>query len=51
MIRNALAMGADKGIHVMTDMTTDQELQPLGVAKIFRHVMEENQFDMAFLGK
>ena len=26
VIRNALAMGADKGIHVLTDMTTDQEL-------------------------
>ena len=24
VIRNALAMGADKGIHVVTDMTTDQ---------------------------
>ena len=23
VIRNALAMGADAGIHVMTDMTTD----------------------------
>ena len=26
VIRNALAMGADKGIHVQTDMSTDQEL-------------------------
>ena len=51
VIRNALAMGADKGIHVQTDMSTDQELQPLAVAKIFRHVMEENQFDLALLGK
>ena len=24
VIRNALAMGADKGIHVITDMSTDQ---------------------------
>ena len=44
-------MGADKGIHVMTDMKIDQELQPLAVAKVFRHVMEENQFDLALLGK
>lgn len=44
-------MGADKGIHVQTDMSTDQELQPLAVAKVFRHVMEENQFDLALLGK
>jgi hypothetical protein len=26
VIRNALAMGADSGIHVITDMATDQEL-------------------------
>ena len=51
VIRNALAMGADKGIHVITDMTTDQQLQPLAVAKIFRHVMEEEKFDLALLGK
>ena len=44
-------MGADKGIHVMTDMKIDQELQPLAVAKVLRHVMEENQFDLALLGK
>lgn len=51
VIRNALAMGADRGIHVTTDMTTDQQLQPLAVAKVFKHVIEENQFDMALLGK
>lgn len=44
-------MGADRGIHVMTDMSTDQELQPLAVAKVFRHVIEDKQFDMALLGK
>lgn len=44
-------MGADRGIHVLTDMTTDQELQPLAVAKIFRHVIEQNSFDLAILGK
>ena len=51
VIRNALAMGADSGIHVLTDLSTDQELQPLAVAKIFRHVMLEKQFDFALLGK
>ena len=44
-------MGADRGIHVTTDMSTDQQLQPLAVAKIFKHVIEENQFDLALLGK
>ena len=51
MIRNALAMGADRGIHVTTDMTTDQQLQPLAVAKIFAHVMQDQEFDLALLGK
>ena len=44
-------MGADWGIHVETDMSTDQELQPLAVAKVLQHVMEEHKFDMCFLGK
>lgn len=44
-------MGADSGIHVVTDMTTDQDLQPLAVAKIFKYLMEEKKFDMALLGK
>ena len=28
-LRQALAMGADRGVHVATDLRTDQELQPL----------------------
>ena len=44
-------MGADRGIHVLTEMSTDQELQPLAVAKVFRHIMEEQKFDLALLGK
>lgn len=44
-------MGADWGIHVQTDMTTDQDLQPLAVAKVFKHFMEEHKFDLAILGK
>lgn len=51
VIRNALAMGADEGIHVLTDMSIDQELQPLAVAKIFQHVMLKHQFDLCVLGK
>ena len=51
VIRTALAMGADKGIHVMTDMSTDQDLQPLAVAKIFKHIVEEQKFDVVVMGK
>lgn len=51
VLRNALAMGADSAIHVMTDMTPDQDLQPLAVAKVYKHIMERDQFDLALMGK
>lgn len=37
-IRTALAMGADRGVHVLTDdsIRTDQQLEPLTVAKILK---------------
>jgi electron transfer flavoprotein beta subunit len=44
-------MGADWGIHVTTDVSTDQDLQPLAVAKVFQHMMAEHKFDMCILGK
>jgi len=51
VIRSALAMGADSGIHIVTDMPTDQDLQPLAVARIFKHLMILRQFNLAILGK
>lgn len=50
-IRGALAMGADSGIHVLTDMRIDQDLQPLAVAKVFAKIFSEKKFDMVLLGK
>ncbi|MEK9645328.1 MAG: electron transfer flavoprotein subunit beta/FixA family protein [Alphaproteobacteria bacterium] len=46
-IRTALAMGADRGIHVKTD----EELQPLAVAKLLARIVEEESPDMVILGK
>ena len=46
-IRTALAMGADRGIHVKTDA----ELQPLAVAKLLKAVIEEERPGLAILGK
>ena len=46
-IRTALAMGADRGIHVLTD----QELQPLAVAKLLKAVIAKEQPQLAILGK
>jgi electron transfer flavoprotein beta subunit len=46
-IRTALAMGADRGILVETDVA----LQPLAVAKLMKAVIDEEQPDLVILGK
>jgi electron transfer flavoprotein beta subunit len=46
-IRTALAMGADRGIHV----ETDAELQPLAVAKLFKALADREQPRLVILGK
>jgi electron transfer flavoprotein beta subunit len=46
-IRTALAMGADRGILVETDVA----LEPLAVAKILKAVVEEQKIDLVILGK
>ena len=46
-IRQALAMGADRGILIKTDA----DIEPLGVAKLLKAVVEEEKPDLAILGK
>ena len=46
-LRTAFAMGADRGIHVLTDA----ELQPLAVAKLLKAIIEEEKPDLVILGK
>ena len=46
-IRTALAMGADRGIHVQTDA----ELQPLAVAKLLKAVVDKETPALVILGK
>lgn len=46
-IRTALAMGADRGILVKTD----DQVEPLGVAKILKGVVEAENPDVVLLGK
>ncbi|MBZ4193568.1 MAG: electron transfer flavoprotein subunit beta/FixA family protein [Candidatus Contendobacter sp.] len=46
-LRTALAMGADRGILVETDV----ELQPLAVAKLLKAVVDQEQPDLIILGK
>lgn len=50
-IRTALAMGADRGIHIQTDARTDQEISPLAVAKMLKEVIGKESPDMVILGK
>ncbi|PHQ71718.1 MAG: electron transfer flavoprotein subunit beta [Sneathiella sp.] len=46
-IRTALAMGADRGILIKTD----QEVEPLGVAKLMKAVISEEAPDLVIVGK
>jgi electron transfer flavoprotein beta subunit len=46
-IRTALAMGADRGIHVLTDA----ELQPLAVAKLLKAIADKEKPQLVILGK
>lgn len=46
-IRTALAMGADRGIL----LETDELLEPLAIAKLFKYVVEKEQPGLVILGK
>jgi electron transfer flavoprotein beta subunit len=46
-IRTALAMGADRGIHVLCD----EELQPLAVAKLLKAIVDKEEPGLVIVGK
>ena len=46
-VRKALAVGADKGIHVKIDGT----IEPLAVSKILKKIVEKEKPDLVFMGK
>ncbi|MAV25732.1 MAG: electron transfer flavoprotein subunit beta [Gammaproteobacteria bacterium] len=46
-IRTALALGADRGILV----ETDEEVQPLGIAKVLKAIMDKEQPEIVIAGK
>merc|ERR1711970_819453 len=46
-IRTALAMGADRGVHVLTDA----KLQPLSIAKLFKSIVQREDPKIVLLGK
>jgi len=45
-VRKALAVGVDRGIHVKTD----SYIEPLGVAKILKKIVEKEKPDLVFSG-
>jgi electron transfer flavoprotein beta subunit len=49
ILRTAMAMGADRAIHVVVE--EKDALEPLGVAKLLRKVVEENKSNLVILGK
>ena len=46
-IRAALAIGGDRGIHVSTEL----DLEPLGIAKILAELCKKEEINIALLGK
>ena len=46
-LRTAMAIGADRGIHVVTDARAE----PLGVAKALKHFVEKESPDIVLMGK
>ena len=48
-LRTAMAMGADRSIHV--DVAEDKPLEPLMVAKLLKATAEKEKINLIFLGK
>jgi len=49
VLRTAMAMGADRSIHV--ELEASQELEPLAVAKLLAAVVRAEQRNLVFVGK
>lgn len=50
-LRTALAMGADRGIHVEISGAEYDTLQPLHISKIFAKIAEKEKVDFVIVGK
>jgi len=50
VLRTAMAMGADRALHVQVD-EKEPELEPLGVAKVLKKVVEDEGRNLVILGK
>jgi len=50
-LRTAMAMGCDRSIHILTEMETDTELQPLAVSRILCKLIEKEKPNLVIMGK
>lgn len=50
-LRTALAMGADKAVHVQLDPKQYETMQPIHVSKILAKMAQEEKIDIIMLGK
>jgi len=46
-VRKALAVGVDRGIHIKSE----SYIEPLGIAKLLKKIVEKEKPDLVFLGK
>jgi electron transfer flavoprotein beta subunit len=51
ILRTAMAMGADRAMHVLVDDAKTGDLEPLGVAKLLKKVVEDEKRNLVILGK
>lgn len=50
-LRTAMAMGADRAIHITSEMRSDQDLQPLAIAKLLKAIAVKENVGLVVLGK
>ena len=50
-LRTALAMGADRAIHVTVEGSDYENMQPLAVAKIMKKLVEQEEANLVVVGK
>ncbi|MCJ1244715.1 hypothetical protein MMC30_001914 [Trapelia coarctata] len=51
VLRTAMALGADRSIHVQVDTDKEGDLEPLTVAKLLKAVVEKEDRNLVILGK
>lgn len=51
VLRTALAMGADRALHIEVPQPAYEKLQPLAVAKLLAKVVELEKINLVLLGK